>query len=60
MNTLRSRITPIPLRRMVRRPPRLTAFTRGELYSDRAAWLVFGIGLGALVALLLSGCGVAP
>src|SRR5688572_1176367 len=42
--------------RVVRRN-QLTAFTRGELYSDRAAWLVFGIGLGALIALLASGCG---
>jgi len=55
MNTLRSRITPIPLRRVVRQH-QLTGFTRWELLRERAAWLVFGIGLGALVALFLNGC----
>lgn len=55
VTTPRSRITPIPLRRVTRRPE--IAFTRGELNTERAAWLVFGIGLRALVMLLLTGCG---
>lgn len=55
MTTLRSRITPIPLRRVTRRPE--IAFTRGELNTERAAWLVFGVGIGALAMLFLTGCG---